>query len=86
MKLKKEFITHTSRGEHIMIASDKGEFSGLVYSNATAATIIEMLKNEITKEKIVKMMCKKYDAPTIIVEQDVENIIKTLRSIHALDE
>ena len=51
MKLKSNFITHTSGDEQLMISAG-GDFNGMVRSNKTAAFIIDMLKEETTKEKI----------------------------------
>lgn len=86
MKLKKGFITHETEGEQIMVATGSINFAGLVRSNKTAAFIVDSLKTETTKEKIVDAMAEKYDAPRDVIDKDVEEILKKLRSIGALDE
>ena len=85
MKLKSSFITHTSGGEQLMISVD-GEFSGMVRSNATAAFIIDILKEDVTTEEIVEKIMAEYDAEQSIVEKDVARVISTLREIGAIDE
>jgi hypothetical protein len=85
MKLKKEFVTHESGGEQIMISAG-GSFSGLVRNNETAAFIVNMLKEETTEQKIVDAMAEKYDAPRDIIASDVKKALDTLRGIGAIDE
>ena len=84
MKLKKEFVTHETGGEQIMISAG-GSFSGLVRSNETAAFIVNMLKDETTEEAIVDAMASKYDAPRDVIAADVKRVIETLRGIGAID-
>lgn len=86
MKLKDGFVTHEMGGEQIMVATGAATFAGLVRSNATAAYIVECLKEDTTKEAIVEKMLAKYDASADVISADVEKIIAKLRSINALDE
>ena len=85
MKLKKDFITHTSGDEQLMISAG-GSFNGMVRSNKTAAFIIDMLKEETTKESIVAAMLERYDADEAVIAADVEKVIDALRGIGAIDE
>ena len=85
MKLKSSFITHKTENEQIMVSVD-GTFSGMVRSNKTAAAIIDMLSEEISKEEIVEKMKDMYEAPEGAIERDVDRIIESLRSIGAIDE
>ncbi len=85
MKLKNEFITHTSGDEQLMISAG-GSFNGMVRSNKTAAFIIDLLKEETTKEKIVAAMLERYDAEEQVISADVDKVIDALRSIGAIDE
>ncbi|MBR2431604.1 MAG: PqqD family protein [Clostridia bacterium] len=85
MKLKKEFVTHETDGEQIMISAG-GSFSGLVRSNQTAAFIVNMLKENTTEEEIVDAMAAKYDAPKDVIATDVGKVIEVLRGIGAIDE
>ena len=56
-------------------------------SNATAAFIIDQLKQETTEEQIVQAVLARYeDAPEAQVRADVQKVIGTLRGINALDE
>lgn len=85
MKLKKEFITHTTDGEQLMISAG-GSFNGMVRSNSTAAAIIDLLKTETTPEKIVDAMLERYEVEREVVARDVDKVIDALRGIGAIDE
>lgn len=86
MKLKDGFITHEMGGEQVMVATGSANFSGLVRSNATAAFIVDCLKEETTREAIIDTMLKRYDASEEIISRDVDMVLGKLRSIEALDE
>lgn len=85
MKLKENFITQDMDGEQIMVAADGG-FAGMVRSNATAAFIVDCLKEGTTREAILDAMEKKYDAPREVMSADVDIVLMNLRKIGALDE
>ena len=85
MKLKSTFITHTSGNEQLMISAG-GDFNGMVRSNSTAAEIIDMLKTETTREKIIKAMLEKYEVEESVLSHDVDKVIDALRGIGAIDE
>ena len=86
MKLKETFITQESDGEQIMVSTGDSGFVGLVRSNATAAFIINCLKEETTKEAIVDKMYEKYDATREKIAESVDYVIDKLRSIGAINE
>ena len=86
MKLKDGFVTHEMGGEQVMVATGSASFSGLVRSNATAAFIVDCLKEETTKEQILEKMQAKYDGSLEVMGADVDKIVAKLRSIGALDE
>lgn len=86
MKLKDGFVTHEMGGEQIMVATGAANYSGLVRSNATAAFIVDCLKQDTTRESIIETMLKRYDAPESVIAADVDMVITKLRSIGALDE
>ena len=86
MKLKNGFITHEMGDQQVMVAAGDTGFGGLVRSNKTAAFIVDCLKEETTKEKLVDAMTAKYNAPKNVIERDVDIVLDKLRSIRALDE
>ena len=86
MKLKDTFITQEIEDTQFLVAVGEASFTGIVKSNKTAAFIVDSLKEETTKERIVDAMCAKYDAPRERIEADVEIVLNKLRGIGALDE
>ncbi|MBQ2581254.1 MAG: PqqD family protein [Ruminococcus sp.] len=86
MKLKKDFITHESNGEVMLVATGKAKFSGLVRGNKMLGEILTMLKTNTTEERIVKSLRAKYDAPAGKVESDVHSVLMKLRKIGAIEE
>ena len=85
MKLKNEFITHTSGDEQLMISAG-GSFNGMVRSNKTAAFIIDLLKTDVTRDEIIERMLEVYDAEREVITADVDKVIVALSSIGAIDE
>lgn len=85
MKLNKNFITHNNGDEQIIVSVDQN-FNGFIRNNRAAAEIVELLKSETDKESIVNILFSEYDAPKEIIENDVERILKQLKSIGAIDD
>lgn len=86
MKLKTEFVTKNMGDTQVMVAVGGSSFTGVVRSNKTAAFIVDLLKEEITREQIVARMLDKYDASEEQISADVDSILEKLRGIGALDE
>lgn len=86
MKLKEQFVTKDMGDSQVMVAVGGSAFSGVVRSNSTAAYIVDLLKKETTKEKIVAAIMERYDVAEERVSADVEKVLDTLRSIGALNE
>ena len=86
MKLNKQFVTKDIGDTQVMVAVGSAAFSGVVRSNKTAAFVVDQLKEDTTKEKIVAAMLERYDVSEERVSADVDKILDTLRSIGALDE
>ena len=86
MKLKKDFVTQMIDDTQFLVPLGCESFHGIVRSNKTAAFIIDCLKKETCVEEIVDAMCAQYNAPREVIAADVEKVLNTLRSIHALEE
>lgn len=86
MKLNNKFVTRDMGDTQVMVAVGSAAFSGIVRSNKTAAFIVDQLKTDTTKEKILAAMQEKYDADPAVMEKDIDKVLEKLRSIGALDE
>ena len=86
MKLKKEFITHNTDSESLLVPTGATGFSGLVKGNKTLGVILDLLKDDTTEADIVAAMKARFNAPEDIITRDVNKAISELRKIGAIDE
>ena len=86
MKLNDNFLTQEIDDTQVMVATGDADFSGIVRSNQTAAEIIDLMREETTRDEVLDKMCAKYDAPREAIAEDVDMVIATLRKVGALDE
>ena len=86
MKLRDDFIVHNTQDDSMIVSTGASGFSGLVRGNRTFGAIVEILKNEVSEEDIVKALCDRFDADESKVSADVKKTLDTLRRIGALDE
>ena len=86
MRLREEFLTHTSGDEAYLVPSGNLEFRGLVNGNETLGEVIALLKMDTTKMEIVKTLREKYNAPAGTIELDVKKSVEVLRRVGALIE
>ncbi|MBO4926746.1 MAG: PqqD family protein [Clostridiales bacterium] len=86
MKLKKEFITHETQDESLLIPTGSAAFSGLIKGNKTLGAILELLKEDTTEEEVVAAMKERFDAPDGVIEKDVRYAIEKLCEVDALEE
>lgn len=85
MKLNPDFLTHNSEDESYLVPTSGAEFSGLVKGNKTLGAIVDLLKEETTRDEVVAAMQAKYDAPEGAIERDVDHVIEELKKIGALE-
>ncbi len=85
MKLKESFVTHKNKDDYMMIDAS-GDFAGLIHSNATSAFIVDCLREETTREKIIEKMLEKYDVSENEAAEGADKVINALMSIGAINE
>ncbi|MBR2526905.1 MAG: PqqD family protein [Blautia sp.] len=86
MKLKEDFVVQELGSTQFLVSMNPEAFRGFMRSNETAGAIVDLLKKETTREKVIASMLEAYDAPEEVVAKDVDSILDKLRSIHALEE
>lgn len=86
MKLRKEFITHDTGTESLLVPAGGEGWSGLVRGNKTLGVILELLKFDTTEDAIITAMKARFDAPEEIIIRDVKKALTELHKIGALDE
>ena len=85
LKLTPGFQLVSVDGRQYLSSSVCG-FSGQIACNETAAFIIDKLRRRTTQDKIVRVMCRTFDAPQEEIESDVADVLQMLRRIGALEE
>ena len=86
MKLNENFLTQQIDDTQVMVATGDSNFNGIIRSNQTAAEIIDLLKEETTRDEVVDKMLEKYEAEREEIASDVDMIIETLRKVVAIVE
>lgn len=86
MKLKKDFITHITASESLLVPDGSSNFSGLIRGNKTLGAILEALKKETTEAGIVSALKARFDAPEDVILRDVRKALTELRSVGAIEE
>ena len=88
MKIKNGFIISRVNDEYIAVAADEAgnAFSGMLKMNKTAAFIAEALKSETTSDKLVSVLCEKYEVSKPLAEESVARTVESLRQTGLLDE
>ena len=86
MKLKNEFITHTTGNESLLVPTGEADFAGLVKGDKTLGVILELLQKDTSEAEIVAAMKDRFDAPEEIISRDVRKALSELRRIGALYE
>ena len=86
MRLRKDFITHDTGTESLLVPIGTAGFSGLVKGNKTLGAILELLKKDTSEKEIVAAMKARYDASEEIIARDVKKALAELRKIGALEE
>lgn len=86
MKLKREFITHNTSEESLLVPTGNASFSGIIRGNRTLGLLLELLKEDTTEADIIASIKERFDAPEGAVERDVAKVLSELRKIGALDE
>lgn len=82
MKLKYKFVTNEVAGKTVAVAvgEDLESFGGFIKLNETGAFIFNLLREEISKEEIVKAICKEYDVTEEKAIKSTEEFLEYLSS------
>lgn len=86
MKLKEGFITYNSGEQQILVPTGGQDFAGLVRSNESAAFIVDSVKEETTREEMIRKLMDHYEIDLDTAADGVDRVLRQLRQIGALDE
>lgn len=88
MKIKEGFAKRNIAGSEIVVPVGKKalEFNGMITLNESGAFFWDCLKEETTKEEIVKKVLEIYDVTPEKANEDVEKFIAMLRENELLED
>ena len=80
MKIKEGFITKKVAGDVIVIPAEQAlvDFKAIITLNETGAYLWELLKEDISKEKLLENVLKEYDADEKILSADIDEFLSVL--------
>lgn len=85
VKLSPSFQMVKVDGKQYLTSAVRG-FSAQIVCNETAAFLIGLLRRRTTEDKLIRKMCRTFDAPHDEIASDVADILQMLRRIGALEE
>ena len=87
MKLKYDFVIEEVAGQRVaMVVGDNTEKSGFLQLNGTGSYVLNLLKNETTKEAIIANIEKDFEVENIEeVKMWVDSFINLLKEADVLE-
>lgn len=88
MKLKYEFAVREIVGEYVMVPLGQGalEFAGMVSTSETGALLVDALKEDVTREELLKRILEEYDIDEQTAAADLDEFLGQLRKLNLLTE
>lgn len=88
MKASNDFILREIAGEALLVpvGNAAAKFNGLITLNETGKTIFEALSQETEPEALVRAVTTEYDVDAETARADVEDFLRQLRQLGALEE
>ena len=87
MKLNHNFIRHNiDDGQTVLVPTADANFHGVIQGNKSVDVILQCLESDSTEAQIVEAMCAQFDGDPALIEKDVADVLKQLRSVGAIDE
>ncbi len=88
MKLKEGLVLRPLGGKYVAVATGKlsNTFHGMIRLNETGASMMNLLKEDTTKEELINNLMKEYQADQTEIEKDVDTLLTNLKDNGLLDE
>lgn len=88
MKIDKQFILRKIAGDYVIIPTGKTtlDFNGLITVNEQGAFLWERLRQEVTRDDLVKALLETYEVDEATATADVEEFLAILRRCGMLKE
>lgn len=88
MKLKYDFAVREIMGEYVIVPLGEGalEFAGMISTTETGAFLVEALKNDVTREALLKRILEEFEIDEQTALGDLDEFLNRLRDLHLLVE
>ena len=88
MKLKYQFIVREVKDRFVAVAvgDNADDFHAIIKVNKTGKVMLELLKDDITKEEMLAKLAERYDAPEELLSSEMEKFLGVLRENSVLVE
>lgn len=86
MKLKYDFAVREIVGEYVMVPLGEGalEFAGMISTSETGAVLVEALKQDVSREALLKRLLEEFDVDEQTANGDLEEFLGQLRKLNLL--
>ena len=86
MNLKYDFAVREIVGEYVMVPLGEGalEFAGMISTSETGAVLVEALKQDVSREELLKRMLEEFDVDEQTANADLEEFLGQLRKLNLL--
>ena len=86
MKLKYDFAVREIMGEYVMVPLGDGalEFAGMISTTETGALLVEALKQDVSREELLKRILDEYDVDEQTAMTDLDEFLDRLRKLNLL--
>ena len=87
MKLKYDFIIREIGQRYVAVAvgANAEDFHGIIKLNTSGRIMLEMMKNEISKEDLIAALMEKYEGTQEFFSGEIDKFVKTLTDVDALE-
>lgn len=88
MKLKYEFAVREIMGEYVMVPLGAGalEFSGMISTTETGATLVEALKEHVTYQELLQRLLEEYEIDEATAAADLDEFLNQLKRLNLIFE
>ena len=88
MKIKPEFELVNVADDYMLIpvGEQMEQFKGTVVLNEVSAFLLNLMKNDISKEELINSLTKEYEIDHVTAQGDVEKTLKKMMEIGIINE
>ena len=88
MKIKDGYMMRKVAGNCVVVpmGDEVTNFNGMINLNETGEVIFENIQNGCSREELVEIMLKEFEAPREVIERDVDVFIEKLEKVGILEK